>query len=72
MLILVNYGPNQTFGFRERRGQNLYNVRQTRSNMTDGLVTTRLLEILIPILIVRIEEYGDTLVLVRFENNWMV
>ena len=58
--------------FKKKRGQNLYKVGQTRSNITDGLVTTRLRKIRIPNLIVRIEEYGDTLVLVKFENNWMV
>ena len=36
------------------------------------MVTSGLRKIHIPILIVRIEEYGDTLVLVKFENNWMV
>ena len=35
-------------------------------------MTTRLGEIHIPILIIRIEEYGDILVLVKFETNWMV
>ena len=29
-LILVNYGHNQTVGLRERRGQNLDQVGQTR------------------------------------------
>ena len=59
-------------GFRERRGQNLVKVGQTRSNLIDGLETTRLCEIHIRILIIRIEKYGDILVLVKFENNWMV
>ena len=36
MLILVNYGHNQTVGFRERRGQSLVKVGQTRSNLLDG------------------------------------
>ena len=69
MLILENYGHNQTLGFRERRGQNLVKVSQTRSNLIDGPKTTRLCEIHIRILIVEIEEYGDILVLVKFENN---
>ena len=59
-------------GFRERRGQNLVKVGQIRSNLIDGLETTRLCEIHIRILIIRIEKYGDILVLVKFENNWMV
>ena len=45
MLILENYGHNQTVGFRERRGQNLVKVGQTRSNLIDGPKTTRLCEI---------------------------
>ena len=72
MLILENYGHNQTVGFRERRGQNLVKVGQTRSNLIDGPKTTRLCEIHIRILIIEIEEYGDILVLVKFENNWMI
>ena len=47
-------------------------VGQTRSNLIDGPNTTRLGEIHIQILIIRIEEYGDILVLVKFEINWMV
>ena len=47
-------------------------VGQTRSNLIDGSDTTRLGEIHIQILIIRIEEYGDILVLVIFETNWMV
>ena len=47
-------------------------VGQTRSNLIDGPNTTRLGEIHIQILIIRIEEYGDILVLVKFETNWMV
>ena len=42
MLILVNYGHNQTVGFRERRNQNLVKVGQTWSNLIDGLETTGL------------------------------
>ena len=71
-LILVNYGHNQTVGFRERRSQSLIKVGQTRSNLIDGSETTRLGEIHIRILIIGIEEYGDILVLVKFENNWMI
>ena len=59
-------------GFRERRGQILVKVSQTQSNLIDGLETTRLCEIHIRILIIGIEEYGDILVLVKFENNWMI
>ena len=69
MLILENYGHNQAVGFRERHGQNLVKVGQTRSNLIDGPKTTRLCEIHIQILIIEIEEYGDILVLVKFENN---
>ena len=47
-------------------------VGQTRSNLIDGPNTTRLGEIHIQILIIRIEEYGDILVLVKFETNLMV
>ena len=72
MLILVNYGHNQIVGFKERRGQNLVKVSQTRSNLIDGPETTELGEIHIRILIIGIEEYGDILVLVKFDNNWMV
>ena len=57
---------------RKRRNQNLVKVAQTQLNLIDGPVTTRLGEIHIPILVVRIEEYGDTLVLVTFKANWMV
>ena len=59
-------------GFRERHGQSLVDVGQTQSNLIDGPETTRLCEIHIRILIIRIEKYGDILVLVKFENNWMV
>ena len=38
----------------------------------DGPQTTGLGEIHIRILIIRIEEYGEILVLVKFENNWML
>ena len=59
-------------GFRERHGQSLVKVGQTRSNLIDGPDTTRLGEIHIQILIIRIEENDDILVLVKFETNWMV
>ena len=59
-------------GFRERRSQSLVKVDQTRSNLIDGPETTRLCEIHIQILIIGIENYGDILVLVKFENNWMI
>ena len=58
-------------GFTERCGQNLVKVGQTWSNLIDGPDTTRLGEIYIQILIIRIEEYSDILVLVKFETNWM-
>ena len=47
-------------------------VGQTLSNLIDGPKTTRLCEIHIQILIIRIEEYGGILMLVKFETNWMV
>ena len=47
-------------------------VGQIRSNLIDGPNTTELGEIYIQILIIRVEEYGDILVLVKFETNWMV
>ena len=47
-------------------------VGQTRSNLIDGLDTTGLGEIHIQILINRIEEYDDILVLVKFKTNWIV
>ena len=52
--------------------QSLIKVSQTWLNFIDGPVTTRLGEIHILILIIGIEEYGDILVLIKFENNWMV
>ena len=72
MIILVNYSHNQTVGFRERRNQSLVKVGQTWSNLIDGPETTRLCEIHIRILIIGIEEYSDILVLVKFENTWMI
>ena len=56
-------------GFREKDGQSLVKFGQTRLNLIDGPVTTGLGEIYIQILIIRIEEYGDILVLVKFETN---
>ena len=53
-------------------GQSLVKVGQTWSNLIDGLETTGLGEIHIQILIIRIEECGDILMLMKFENNWMV
>ena len=47
-------------------------VGQNRSNLIDGLDTIGLDEIHIQNLIIRIEEYGDILMLERFETNWMV
>ena len=44
-------------------------VGQTQSNLIDGPNTTGLGEIHIQILIIRIEEYGDILMLVKFETN---
>ena len=59
-------------GFRKKCGQNLVTVGQTWSNLIDGPKTTGLGEIHIQILINRIEEYSDILVLVKFETNWIV
>ena len=70
-IILVNYGHNQMVGFREWRGQNLVKIGQTQSNLIGGPETTRIFEIHIRILTVGIEKYGDILVLMKFENNWM-
>ena len=44
-LILVNYSHNQIVGLREMCSQSLVKVSQTRSNLIDGLETTRLCEI---------------------------
>ena len=59
-------------GIREWRGQNLIKVGQIRSNLIDGPETTRFCEIYIRIFIIGIEKYGDILLLVKFENNWMI
>ena len=56
----------------EMCGQSLVKVGQTLSNLIDGPDTTGFGEIHIQILIIRIEEYDDILILVKFENNWMV
>ena len=53
-------------------GQSLVKVSQTWLNLIDGPDTTGLGEIYIRILIIRIKEYGDILMLMKFENNWMV
>ena len=58
--------------FRERRCQSLVKVGQTRSNLIYGPDTIELGEIHIQILIIRIEEHSDILVLVKFETHWMV
>ena len=71
-IILINYGHNQVAGVRERHGQSLVKIGQTRSNLIDGLETTKLCEIHIRILIIGSEIYGNTLVLVKFANNWMI
>ena len=46
---MVNYGHNQTVGFRERRGQSLVKVSQTQSNLIHRFETTGLGEIHIQI-----------------------
>ena len=56
-------------GFRKRHGQSLVKVGQTRSNLMDGLETTRLCKLYIQFLVIGIEEYGDILVLMKFETN---
>ena len=58
--------------FSERRGQSLVKVGQTWSNLIDDPETTKLCEIHIQIFIIGIEKYGDILVLVKFEKNWMI
>ena len=55
--------------FREKHGQSLVKVGQTRSNLIDSPETTGLGEIHIRILIIRIEEYGDILVLVKIRDR---
>ena len=46
-------------------GQSLVKVGQIQSNLIDDPNTTRLGEIHIQVLIIRIEEYGDILMLVK-------
>ena len=58
--------------FIEWRGQSLVKFGQTRLNLINGPETTRLCEVHIQILIIGFEKYGDLLVLVKFENNWIV
>ena len=65
----MNYDYNQTVGFIERRGPSLVKVGQTRSNLMDGPNTIGLGEIHIQILVIRIEEYNNLLVLMKFETN---
>ena len=69
---MVTYSHNQMVGFRKKRGQNLVKVGQTLSNLIDGPDTTGLGEIYIQILINRIEEYSDILMLVKFKTNLIV
>ena len=59
-------------GFRGRCSQSLVKVCQTQPNLIDSLETTRLCEIHIQFLIIGIEKCDDILVLVKFENNWMI
>ena len=59
-------------GFRKMRGQNLVKVCQTPLKLIDDVETTGLGETNNRILIIGIEEYGDILVLVKLEKNWMV
>ena len=59
-------------GFRERHGQILFKVGQTRFNIINGPKSVRLCEFQIRILIIGIKRYGDILVLVKLENNWMI
>ena len=59
-------------GFREMCGQSLVKVGQTKSNLINGPKTTTLCEIHILILIIGIQKNGDVMVLVKFENNWMI
>ena len=52
--------------------KNTVKVGQTRLNLIDGPDTIGLGDIRIQILIIRIEEYGDILMFVKFETNLMV
>ena len=58
-------------GFRERSDQSFVKVGQTHSNLIDGPANTGLGEIHIRIFIIGTKLYGDILVLVKFETNWM-
>ena len=69
---MENYGHNQMVGFRERCGQSLLKVGQNWLNLIDSPKTTGLGENYIQTFIIGIEEYGDVLVMVKFEINWMV
>ena len=55
--------------FKERCGQSLLKVGQIWSNLINGPETIGLGEIHIQTLIIDIEEYGDVLILVKFETN---
>ena len=59
-------------GFRERHCQSIIKVGQTQLKLINGPETTKLCEIHIRILIIGIEKYSNILLLVKFENNWMV
>ena len=54
------------------RCQSLVKVGQTWSNLIDGPETIGLDENHIQILIIKIKEYGDILVLVKFKTKSMV
>ena len=54
------------------RGQSLVKFGQTRSNLINGPDTIGIGDIHIQILINRIKEYDDILVMVKFETNWIV
>ena len=51
------------------QGQSIVKVGQTRSNLIDGSDIVGFGENHIQMLIIRIEEYGDILMLVKFETN---
>ena len=59
-------------GFRKWHGKSLVKDGQTQSNLINGPETTKFSEIHIQIWIIGIKKYGDILVLVKFEKNWMV
>ena len=66
---MVNYGHNQMVGFREMCVQSLVKVGQIWSNLIDVPKTTGLGKIHIQILVIGIEEYGNILVLMKFETK---